>query len=93
MTKLKTTKTRGPGAYTIVSTQGAADYLPPHDPLCPPSQRYLPVHRVDGGGWGIVDRRTGRLLAETRPDEHRYTSWQEVQAVVGMMNDGARVAR
>ena len=89
---MKATKTRSNGAYTIVATQGAAGYLSPHDPLCPPSQRYMAVHRVDGGGWGIVDRRTARLLAETRPDEHRYATWQDVQAVVGAMNDVAGVA-
>jgi hypothetical protein len=49
----------------------------------------MAVHRVDGGGWGIIDRRTARLLAETRPDQHRYSSWHEVRAVVGAMNEMA----
>jgi hypothetical protein len=49
----------------------------------------MAVHRVDGGGWGIIDRRTARLLAEARPDQHRYSSWHEVRAVVGAMNEMA----
>lgn len=79
-------KIRGRDAYTTVVPQGAPGYLPPHDPACPASLRYMAVHRVDGGGWGIVDRRTARLVAETRPDQHRYASWQEVQEAVGAMN-------
>jgi hypothetical protein len=82
-------KTRGNGTYTTVATQGTPGYLSPYDPMCPPSQRYMAVHRVDGGGWGIIDRRTARLLAEARPDQHRYSSWQEVRAVVGAMNEMA----
>lgn len=86
---MKMFKQRGNGAYTVVATQGTSGYLPPHDPTCPPSLRYMAVHRVDGGGWGIVDRRTARLLAELRPDEHRYASWQDVQAIVRRMNEVA----
>lgn len=88
---MSTSKPRRTGAYTIVATQGTAGYLAPFAPTCSPAQRYMAVHRVDGGGWGIVDRRTARLLAETRPDEHRYATWHDVQAVVRTMNEVAGV--
>jgi hypothetical protein len=48
--------------------------------------RYMAVHRVVGGGWGIVDRRTGRLLGATQPTQHRYRGWDEVQTAVQGLN-------
>ncbi len=85
-------KVRSSQKYTTVTTDGSAGYVSPHDPACPAARRYMPVHRVDGGGWGIVDRRTARLLAETSPDQHRYASWHEVQAVVDALNAQAPAA-
>ena len=73
-------------SYTLVSPQGSPNYLAPRESGCPESRRYMSVHRVVHGGWGIVDRRTGRLIAETRPDQHRYAGWQEVQAAVSALN-------
>jgi hypothetical protein len=75
--------------YTLVSPEGSPNYLAPRESACPESRRYMAVHRVVRGGWGIVDRRTGRLLAEARPDQHRYAGWQEVQAAVRRLNGPA----
>ncbi|MGH2356321.1 MAG: hypothetical protein ACRDI2_11870 [Chloroflexota bacterium] len=72
--------------YTTVNPQGSPNYVAPHEPTCPPTHRYMAVHRVVGGGWGIVDRRTGRLLTEARPDQHRYPGWQDVQTAVRSLN-------
>jgi hypothetical protein len=88
-------KRRGPGesrrdgsdrGYTTVNPQGTPRYLPPHEPACQASQRYMAVHRVTGG-WGIVDRRTGRLLSGADPDQCRYPNWDEVQSAVRTLND------
>jgi hypothetical protein len=46
----------------------------------------MAVHRVTGGGWEIVDRRSGKLLEEARPDQHRYPGWQDVQSAVRALN-------
>jgi hypothetical protein len=78
---------RGP-SYTTVVPDGAPTYVNPHAPGCASVARYLAVHRIDGGGWGIVDRRIGRLLMEERPGQHRYASWTSVQQVVRSMNEG-----
>jgi hypothetical protein len=78
--------TTSAGAYTLVGTDGSTGYVAPHEAACPDDQRYMAVHRVAGGGWGIVDRRTGRLLQEARPDQHRYAGWQDVQAAVQALN-------
>ena len=78
--------------YTTVAPDGSPSYVTPHDPTCPAARRYMPVHRVDGGGWGIVDRRTARLLADASPDQHRYASWHEVQAAVNVLNAAAPAA-
>ena len=88
-----TTKPRGKGgkdAYTVVATPGTVGYLAPRDPACPTSQRYMAVHRVVDGGWGIVDRRTGRLLVEERKHQHRYAAWHDVQAAVATLNAPGR---
>jgi hypothetical protein len=74
--------------YTTVVPQGSPDYLAPFDPSCPAAHRYMAVHRVSGGGWGIVDRRFGRLVAEPRPEQHRYPSWAAVQVAVHDLNAG-----
>jgi hypothetical protein len=73
-------------SYTLVKAQGSPGYVPPREPACPGTRRYMAVHRVNGGGWGIVDRRTGRLLQEARPNQHRYAGWDEVQAAVLALN-------
>jgi hypothetical protein len=85
-------KGRSGQQYTTVAPDGAAGYVSPHDPACPAARRYLPVHRVDGGGWGIVDRRTARLLAEASPHQHRYASWHDVQVAVDALNSNAPAA-
>ena len=85
MTKLPKRRA-GDAGYTTVTPQGAPGYVSPREPACTPDLRYMAVSRVDGGGWGIVDRRTARLLAEARPDEHRYPHWHDVQAVVSTLN-------
>ena len=72
--------------YTTVVPDGLPNYVSPHEAGCLAAHRYMAVHRVDGGGWGIVDRRSGRLLIEGRPDEHRYESWQVVLSVVRGLN-------
>jgi hypothetical protein len=77
--------------FTTVIADGSPNYVDPHEPACPASRRYMAVHRVDGGGWGIVDRRSGQLLKEARPGEHRYASWADVLSVVKTMN-GASAA-
>jgi hypothetical protein len=73
-------------SYTLVAADGSPGYVAPHERACPNHRRYMAVHRVAGGGWGIVDRRTGKLLAEARPDQHRYAGWQDVQAAVRALN-------
>ena len=85
-------KGRSGQQYTTVAPDGSLSYITPHDPACPAARRYMPVHRVDGGGWGIVDRRTARLLAEASPDQHRYASWHDVQAAVDALNASAPAA-
>jgi hypothetical protein len=72
--------------YTTVHPEGSRAYLAPHQPACPAAARYMAVHRVVGGGWGIVDRRSGKLLAEARPGQHRYPGWQDVQAAASALN-------
>ncbi|MBI3970354.1 MAG: hypothetical protein HY332_03600 [Chloroflexi bacterium] len=72
--------------YTLVNADGSPGYVAPHESACPDHRRYMAVHRVDGGGWGIVDRRTGRLLHEARPNQHRYQGWQDVQTAVRALN-------
>jgi hypothetical protein len=72
--------------FTTVHPQGSREYLAPHQPTCLAAVRYMAVHRVVGGGWGIVDRRSGRLLPEARPDQHRYAGWQDVQSAVSALN-------
>jgi hypothetical protein len=76
----------GHRGYTTVAPNGSPSYVAPFEPSCPASRRYMAVHRVAGGGWGIVDRRTGRLLEGNRPDQHRYPSWHEVQTAVSGLN-------
>lgn len=76
----------GARTYTLVNADGSPGYVAPHDPACPADRRYLAVHRVTGGRWGILDRRTGRLIPEARPDQHRYAGWQDVQAAVLALN-------
>jgi hypothetical protein len=73
--------------YTTVIADGSPNYVQPHAPSCELSERYMAVHRIDGGGWGIVDRRSGRLLPETRPNQHRYASWSDVLSAVRELND------
>ena len=73
-------------SYTLVSPEGSPNYLAPRESGCPESRRYMSVHRVVHGGWGIVDRRTGKLLAEARPDQHRYPGWPDAQAAVAALN-------
>jgi hypothetical protein len=77
----------GPTFTTVVPT-GSPAYVNPYAPGCPSAVRYMAVHRINGGGWGIVDRRSGRLLAEERADQHRYASWTSVQQVVQSKNSG-----
>ncbi len=81
-------RTRSDTGYTLVRADGSPGYVAPRDTSCQGSVRYLAVHRIEGGGWGIVDRRSGRLLSETRPGEHRYASWSDVQGVVTALNAG-----
>jgi hypothetical protein len=81
-------RTRSDPAYTLVKADGSPDYVAPRDSTCQNSVRYMVVHLIEGGGWGIVDRRRGRLLSETRPGEHRYASWTDVQGVVTALNAG-----
>jgi hypothetical protein len=72
--------------YTTVHPEGSRDYLAPRQPACAAAVRYMAVHRIVGGGWGIVDRRSGKLLAEDRPGRHRYQGWEDVQAAVVALN-------
>ena len=72
--------------YTTVHPEGSREYLAPHQLACPAAARYMAVHRVVGGGWGIVDRRSGKLLSEDHPGQHRYPGWQDVQAAVSALN-------
>ena len=71
--------------YSTVVPEGSTAYVAPHAPDCPASERYMAVHRTDGG-WGMVDRRYGRLVREERAGQHRYAGWMEVQAAVEAMN-------
>ena len=48
----------GDRGYTTVAPNGSPGYVAPYEPACPATQRYMAVHRIVGGGWGIVDRRT-----------------------------------
>jgi hypothetical protein len=73
-------------SYTLVDAQGSRGYVAPHERTCPDERRYMAVHRVGGGGWGIVDRRTGKLLGDAQRDQHRYPSWHDVQAAVRELN-------
>lgn len=79
-------KPNGDRGYTTVTPKGSQSYVAPHEPACAPTQRYMAVHRVVGGGWGIVDRRTGRLLEGAQPDQHRYPDWYAVQTAVSGLN-------
>jgi hypothetical protein len=72
--------------YTTVHPEGSREYQSPHQPSCPAATRYMAVHRVVGGGWGIVDRRSGRLLSEERSGQHRYPGWHDVQSAVLALN-------
>ena len=78
-----------PAAYSTVVAQGSPAYEAPCEPSCPPARRFMAVHRISGGGWGIVDRRSGRLLAEARPDQHRYATWDAATRTVRALNAGA----
>jgi hypothetical protein len=75
--------------YTTVIPEGSPNYVAPLAPSCPHTERYMAVHRVNGGGWGVVDRRNGRLLAGKRPEEYRYETWPAVQVAVRDLNTGA----
>jgi hypothetical protein len=75
--------------YTTVIPQGSPNYLSPSEPSCPAARRYMAVHRVSGGGWGIVDRRTGRLLADPQFAPDRQLSWGDIQAAVRTLNVAA----
>ena len=75
-------------AFTTVIPQGSPNYMAPSEPSCPPTRRYMAVHLVAGGGWGIVDRRTGRLVAEPQIAVDRHASWGEIQATVRDLNGG-----
>ena len=80
------TATARAGAYTLVIADGSPGYVAPHDPTCPDQVRYLAVRLVQGNDWGIVDRRMGRLVRDTRPEEHRYASWDTAAQVVRTLN-------
>jgi hypothetical protein len=75
--------------YSTVVPQGSPEYLAPLDPTCGDSERYMPVHLVSGGGWGIVDRRTGRLRRGQASAHERHASWNEVKAAVHDLNASA----
>lgn len=86
MVRLGMPRARDGRAYTTIVPDGSPAYVAPHAAGCPATERYLAVHRIDGG-WGIVDRRSGRLLPEERPSQHRYASWEVVKSVVQSMNE------
>ena len=54
----------------------------------PPKGQLFHASGPIDGGWGIVDRRFGRLLAEPEPERHRYPSWAAVQVAVHDLNAG-----
>ena len=72
--------------YTTVIAQGSAGYRAPLAPGCPNSERYMPVHLVSGGGWTLVDRRTGRVRGGPRSSLDRYGSWTEANAAAQQLN-------
>ncbi len=86
MTALMSRSERQARAFTTVIPQGATGYLPPRDPACRSTDRYMAVRRTEGGTWGIVDRRTAKLVPEALKDQHAYASWQDVQAAVAALN-------
>jgi hypothetical protein len=76
-----------PPRYTLVHPDGSPYYVAPRAPGCPAAERSLAVYREDGA-WGVVDRRTGRLLTAARPDPHRYPSWAAAAAGAAARNGG-----
>jgi hypothetical protein len=86
MTAVMSRSERLARGYTTVIPQGAAGYLPPRDPACRSADRYMAVRRTEGGTWGIVDRRTAKLLAEATKNQHAYASWQDVQTAIAALN-------
>ena len=72
--------------YSTVVAQGSPGYQAPLDPDCRDTQRYMAVHLVRGGGWGIVDRRSGRLRGGPHSTQDRFASWTAVNAVVRRLN-------
>ena len=72
--------------YTTVFPKGSPGYVSPWEPAYPPASRYMAVHRVTGGGWGVVDRRTGRLVVDSRVAAEGRGSWGEIQAAVQALN-------
>jgi hypothetical protein len=79
----------GRDGYTLVTAEGSLGYIAPHAPACPPDERYMAVRRVQGGGWAIVDRRSGRLFEDDRPGGTSYETWSDVQAAVRSLNTPA----
>jgi len=79
-----------PPRSTLVHPDGSPRYAAPRAPGCPASERSRAVYREDGA-WGVVDRRTGRLLTGGRPDPHRYPTW-EAAAAAAAAPDGAAAA-
>ena len=80
--------------YTlVVRSQAAPHYVSPYDPACQASQRYLAVHATDGE-WGVVDRRTGKLLGRATPGRsvYRYLYRAEAERVVAGFNNGEQPA-
>jgi hypothetical protein len=80
-------------SYTLVIADGSTGYVAPHAPECPDEERYLAVRRTLGSGWGIVDRRTGRLLSDSHPDQHRYSSWEDARQMIRTLNAGRGTQR
>ena len=72
--------------YSTVVAQGSPAYLAPLAPTCTAEERYMTVHLVRGGGWGIVDRRTGRLRGGPLSAQDRYATWTEAEAAVRALN-------
>jgi hypothetical protein len=77
-----------PPPYTLVHPQGSPHYVAPRAPACPAAERYLAAYREDGA-WGVVDRRTGRLLTAGRPDPYRYPDWEAAAAAAQALNGAA----
>ena len=76
--------------YSTVVAQGSPGYLAPLDPRCPDGERFMAVHLVSGGGWGIVDRRSGRLRGGPKSKHDRYATWSEVDAAIRALNTPAK---